>query len=81
MAGDYTGPGHRLVSGETPTVGLRVLTNDLKWGTITEVKDPDGEVTCGWYCVAWHTVIDEDGKPLGIFNCDRLTTKMPAKWA
>lgn len=64
---------HRIVSGETPKVGMRVFTNDWEWGTITEVADGD---TCGTYCEAWHTVKLDSGKEK-IYNCDRLTTKEP----
>lgn len=92
MAGDYRGPGHRIVSGEVPVVGLEVITNNLDRGTITALgrgKFEDGKygdmntVTCGWYCEAWHEVTlhtSHDGKPLSgttIMNCDRLTTRMP----
>lgn len=78
MAGDYSGPGHRLVSGETPTVGLRVFTNEYAWGVITEVADPEGQQTCGWYCDAWHTVKYEASGHSIRMNCDRLTTRMPS---
>jgi hypothetical protein len=83
MAGDYKGPGHKIVSGETPVVGLRVLTNNLDWGTIVKVADPDGHVTCGWYCEAWHEIqLDTSykGDPIKgrtIMNCDRLSTRYP----
>jgi hypothetical protein len=76
MAGNYKGPGHKIVSGETPEVGLRVMSNEYKWGTITKVDDPEGHKTCGWYCEAWHEVRYDDGGG-GSFNCDRLTTKEP----
>lgn len=79
MAGDYTGPGHKIVSGEVPEVGLRVLNNDLKWGTIVEVADPEGHVTCGFYCNAWHTVKVDGSGHTQSFNCDRLTTRMPRR--
>ena len=65
---------HRLVSGEAPRVGLRVINNDLQWGTITKVATDEG---CGYYCKAWHEVL-VDGKEAGrpsIFNCDRLATR------
>jgi hypothetical protein len=71
MAGTYSGPGHRIVSGEVPVVGMRVLNNDLEWCTITEVADPEGHLTCGYYCEAWHRT------DKGLSNCDRLTTRMP----
>jgi hypothetical protein len=67
---------HRVVSGETPRVGLRVMNNDLKWGTIVKVSTAEG---CGYYCNAWHEVsVDGDGDGISrtsIFNCDRLTTR------
>jgi hypothetical protein len=72
MAGDHMTT-HRIVSGETPTVGLRVLDYDRKWGHITRVAEAD---TCGAYCRAWHQVTRDDGSTM-IFNCDRLTTKEP----
>ncbi len=63
---------HRLVSGETPREGLRVMNNDLKWGTIVTVATDAG---CGYYCNAWHEVrVDGDEGRTSIFNCDRLTT-------
>jgi len=76
MAGEYSGPGHKIVSGETPTVGLRVLTNEYKWGTIVEVADPEGQKVCGWYCEAWHKIEYDDGGRQTM-NCDRLTTREP----
>lgn len=90
MAGNFSGPGHRIVSGETPEVGLRVLTNDYKWGSIVQLGhglynsltgqyDGPETVPCGWYCEAWHH-IHLDGTPDGtstIYNCDRLTTQQP----
>jgi hypothetical protein len=62
---------HRLVSGEAPRVGLRVMNNDLKWGTIVKVATDQG---CGFYCNAWHEVLVDDDRK-SIFNCDRLSTK------
>lgn len=62
---------HRLVSGEAPRVGLRVLNNDLQWGTIVKVATDAG---CGYYCNAWHDV-DVDGGGRSGFNCERLTTR------
>lgn len=82
MAGDYAGPGHRIVSGEEPVVGLEVITNNLDRGTITRVAE--GSV-CGWYCEAWHEVTlhtSYRGEPLSgttSMNCDRLSTKMPPR--
>lgn len=72
---------HRITSGETPTVGLRVFTNDWVWGTIVKVDDDETyrQKKCGTYCEAWHTV-HLDGRPAGsstIYNCDRLTTRKP----
>lgn len=64
--------GHLLVSGEKPEVGLRVYTNNLDLGTITEVKQVGD---CGYYCSAWHTVALDDGGSV-IMNCDRLTTHL-----
>lgn len=73
---------HRVVSGETPVVGLRVLTNDLKWGTISKVDDEpkwDGSPKlCGYYCESWHR-IELEGGGWTSMNCDRLSTKMPAR--
>lgn len=66
---------HKIVSGETPEVGLRVLTNEYKWGTIVKVAESD---TCGIYCTAWHRIEYEDGGGQ-IMNCDRLTTRPPRK--
>jgi hypothetical protein len=65
---------HLLVSGEAPRVGLRVMDNDLKWGTIVKVATDAG---CGWYCNAWHDVlVDNDGAgERSGFNCERLTTR------
>lgn len=86
MAGIHADRGdtkHRIVSGEVPTVGLRVLTNNLDWGTITKVDERNMDEPCGWYCPAWHTVtLDTSykGEPITgteIMNCDRLTTRMP----
>jgi hypothetical protein len=71
MAGIHADRGdksHRLISGEVPTVGMRVINNNLDECTITKVST---EGDCGWYCEAWH----ETDK--GIFNCERLTTRMP----
>ena len=73
---------HRIVSGEVPTVGLEVFTNNLDKGRIVEVSTK-GE--CGYYCEAWHLVeIYETylGAPVNpphrsSFNCDRLTTRRP----
>ena len=77
MAGDYSGPGHKIVSGEEPAVGLRVVTNDYRWGTIVEVAENANEAVCGWYCEAWHTIkYDTDHRTITM-NCDRLTTRIP----
>lgn len=81
MAGQYAGPGHRIVSGETPTVGMTVFTNEYKKGVIVEVADPAGNLTCGWYCEAWHTVeypatATEPARKITM-NCDRLSTRLP----
>lgn len=73
MAGNYTGPGHKIVSGEKPTVGLVVFTNEYKEGVITRVAEGD---TCGWYCTAWHEITYPGGKSISM-NCDRLTTRLP----
>jgi hypothetical protein len=63
---------HRLVSGEAPRAGLRVMNNDMKWGTIVKVATDAG---CGYYCNAWHEVIVDGHTRSDIFNCDRLTTR------
>lgn len=81
MAGDFAGPGHRIVSGEAPTVGLEVYTNEYRRGVITQVADPIGLVTCGWYCEAWHEVTypateSEPARKIKM-NCDRLSTRLP----
>lgn len=65
---------HKIVSGEAPTVGLRVFTNDWTWGTITMVRNDEG---CGTYCNAWHEVRLDSGSSK-IYNCDRLTTRKPS---
>lgn len=70
---------HKIVSGETPTVGLRVFTNDWVWGTIVKVGRDEYKDECGTYCTTWHTV-QRDDRPQGQttdYNCDRLTTKKP----
>lgn len=64
---------HKIVSGETPAVGLRVFTNDWAWGTIVKVRNDEG---CGTYCNAWHTIQYDDGRKRD-YNCDRLTTRKP----
>lgn len=64
---------HRIISGETPTEGLRVLDYDYNWGTITKVAD---STECGPYCTAWHTVTTDAGNQKE-FNCSRLTTRKP----
>lgn len=81
MAGQHSDHSvHRIVSGETPAVGLEVYTNNYDRGTIIEVSTKEG---CGYYCNAWHTIhLFEtwDGKPLDtttIMNCDRLSTRLP----
>jgi hypothetical protein len=53
---------------------MRVMNNDLRWGVIVEVADPDGHQTCGWYCLAWHKVQVDGQSGTSSFNCDRLTT-------
>ena len=71
---------HKIVSGETPVVGMRVFTNDWEWGTIIELGDSSryGEERdhCGTYCEAWHRVSFDDGH-IKSYNCDRLTTVVP----
>lgn len=62
---------HRIDSGETPTIGLRVMDYDRNKGTITKVADSD---TCGPYCTAWHQVTTDAGN-VKDFNCCRLTTR------
>jgi hypothetical protein len=74
MAGNHSDHSvHRIVSGETPVVGLEVIDNNLDRGVITEVATDEG---CGWYCNAWHRITYPDGST-SIMNCDRLTTRMP----
>lgn len=87
MAGDYVGPGHKIVTGEVPVVGLLVLTNELRWGRIVKVADEAGHKTCGYYCEAWHEVeypaqdsdpsTGEAAQPRRTvsMNCDRLATR------
>lgn len=82
MAGIHADRGdtsHRIVSGETPEVGLRVLTNELKWGKITKLDERHLDEPCGWYCPAWHEVTYEETGHTISMNCDRLTTKMPPR--
>jgi hypothetical protein len=71
---------HKIVSGEAPTVGLRVFTNDWEWGTIEKVGSSlayDGTPkVCGTYCQSWHEVRLDSGRYTS-YNCDRLTTKEP----
>lgn len=81
MAGNHADhTTHRLVSGELPTVGLEVYTNNLDRGTITKVATDPG---CGSYCNAWHTITlhtSYKGLPMTgttDMNCDRLTTRKP----
>lgn len=80
MAGTYEGPGHRIVSGEIPIIGLRVWTNEYKQGTIVKVDSPTDfvgkEKKCGYYCESWHEIEYVDGRRVSM-NCDRLTTKKP----
>lgn len=64
---------HRLVSGERPEIGMRVINNDLRWGTIVKLADVDSE-TCGWYCTSWHRVQVDGSAGTSDFNCERLTT-------
>ena len=47
------------------TVGLRVVTNDLKWGTVRS-RNEDG----------WHTVLTDDGQ-VNLFDASRLETRHP----
>lgn len=73
---------HRIVSGEEPSVGLRVFTNDWVWGTIIKVGDsskmgPERD-HCGTYCEAWHEVRLDGRDGVKIYNCDRLTTRRPS---
>jgi len=73
---------HRIVSGETPEVGMHVLTNNLDKAVIVKVATDEG---CGWYCNAWHEVELYEtykGEPIQpgrkqIMNCERLSTKRP----
>jgi hypothetical protein len=62
---------HRLATGEPPVVGMRVINNDLRWGTIVQVET-EGE--CGWYCPAWHRVLVDGDAGTKDFNCERLAT-------
>lgn len=64
---------HRIVTGEHVQVGMRVYTNNLDQGVITELGSGD---ECGVYCVAWHTVQLDNGASV-IMNCDRLATHLP----
>jgi len=71
---------HRIVSGEVPVVGLRVMTNEYRWATIVALApEREMEQPCGWYCPAWHEVEYEDGRLIRM-NCDRLTTREPKGW-
>lgn len=68
---------HKITSGETPAVGLRVFTNDWEWGTIVTVGDARPfRDECGTYCARWHDVKLDSG-PTRMYNCDRLTTRKP----
>lgn len=62
---------HRIVSGQAPVVGLRVLDYDRDPGVIIEVSTREG---CGWYCNAWHTVRKDRGGTT-IMNCERLVAE------
>ena len=59
---------HRIVSGQPPVVGLRVIDYDRDPGVIVEVSTKGD---CGWYCNAWHTVAKDKGGRT-IMNCERL---------
>lgn len=72
---------HKLNCGTTPTEGLRVFTNDYIWGTIL-VDNSAASPICGTYCEAWHDVLIDADAPRRaghtvMYNCDRLTTRMP----
>lgn len=69
---------HRIATGETPFVGMRVFDNNLDRGIIVEIGEGDA---CGHYCEAWHVVvIDTDYRGnsvtphMVIMNCPRLAT-------
>lgn len=47
------------------TEGLRVVTNDLDWGTVETVR-PDG----------WHSILLDSGRRV-FMDADRLTTRHP----
>ena len=75
MAGIHADRGdhsHRIISGETPVIGLRVLDNDIRWGVIETLGDMSKD--CGWYCDAWATTRRDDGST-GFVNCERMTTR------
>lgn len=81
MAGIHADRGdlsHRIASGEAPTEGLRVWTNDLRRATITELDARNLAEPCGWYCKAWHSVREDGAQHTTIMNCERLSTFHPA---
>lgn len=82
MAGTHADRGitsHKIISGETPVIGLRVWDYDLKSGTITKLDSHNStENNCGWYCEAWVTVTRDDGSARSM-NCERMTTVHPSK--
>lgn len=67
---------HVIVSGEPIEVGLRVLTNEYKWGVVIKVDTENLGNSCGWYCPAWHMIRYDDGQEISM-NCDRLSTREP----
>jgi hypothetical protein len=73
---------HHIVSGEEPREGLKVLTNEYRWGVLTALDTStrfDGTLKpCGHYCEAWHTITYPDGRRVNM-NCDRLTTIEPRR--
>lgn len=69
---------HRVVSGEPIAVGLRVMTNEYKWGFVTKIDEGHLSEPCGWYCPAWHEVTYDNGQKISM-NCDRLSTREPRR--
>lgn len=73
-------PAHFTADGIAITPGLRVITNDLKWGTVEvdqfmNEADPFGPG--GQHADGWYHLNHEDGTRYARFNGERLGTVRP----
>jgi hypothetical protein len=77
--GGYDPKAYRTSDGVPITPGLRVLTNELQWGTVAKAQFSNGNQCApgGAYFNGWFEVIYDDGTFV-LQDGGRITTTPPA---